>query len=40
MERELGSLIGGLWKTSGEVLEVKSPYDAKTVGKVHLAQPS
>ena len=40
MEREFGSLIGGLWKTSGEVLEVKSPYDGKTVGKVHLAGPA
>lgn len=40
MEKEFGSLIGGLWKTSGEVLEVKSPYDGKTVGKVHLASPA
>lgn len=40
MEREFGSLIGGLWKTSGEVLEVKNPYDGQVVGKVHLAGPA
>ena len=39
MGREFGVLINGKWKTSGTVLEIKSPYDAKTVGKVHLAGP-
>lgn len=39
MEREFGVLINGKWKTSGTVLEVKSPYDGKAVGKVHLAGP-
>jgi glyceraldehyde-3-phosphate dehydrogenase (NADP+) len=40
MEREFGVLIGGKWKSSGTLLDVKSPYDGKTVGKVHLAGPA
>jgi acyl-CoA reductase-like NAD-dependent aldehyde dehydrogenase len=40
MEREFGVLIGGKWKTSGTVLDVKSPYDGQTVGRVHLAGPA
>ena len=40
MEREFGVLIGGKWKSSGTLLEVKSPYDGKTAGKVHLAGPA
>ena len=39
MGREFGVLINGKWKTSGTVLEVKSPYDGKAVGRVHLAGP-
>jgi len=39
MEREFGVLINGKWKTSGTILDVKSPYDGKTVGRAHLAGP-
>lgn len=39
MEKELGVLIGGKWKTSGTNLDVKSPYDGHVVGRAHLAGP-
>lgn len=40
MEREFGVLIDGKWKSSGTLLDIKNPYDGRTVGKVHLAGPA
>jgi len=37
MEREFGVLAGGAWKTTGELLEVRSPFDGKLAGRVHQA---
>jgi len=37
MEREFGVFVGGKWKTTGDLLEVRSPFDGKVAGRVHQA---
>lgn len=32
-------LVGGEWRTTDEVLEVKFPYDGTVIGRVYMAQP-
>lgn len=37
MSRDFGMLIGGQWRTSKEILEVKSPFDGSLVARTFLA---
>ena len=36
---EFGCLVGGQWRQTGDVIEVRSPYDAALVALVHRARP-